>query len=247
MSLPKSDEQSEPRSPRPRLEYRTYVFVVLFAAILTIASGWLATGVLYSPGGFISQDYGFPFGWKVVDASCPPPCIQANGTFYDWFAFAGDLLFFSAIAYFTILYLLGRSQTIRTITESRKLLGLLTLVVIALATGNYAYDSVYGTGNHWTGYGNLQLDHYSFQNANLLTLWIKNYGPGTVTLTNLSITDGSGTRATFPISLSIDPNIMGSIAENTTSQGLHLAQNGVYRAEVVTSRNVQVTFTVTWT
>jgi len=221
MILPKSGEESEPRSPGPRLEYRNYVFIVIFAAIPTIASGWVPTTVLYSPGGFISQGYGFLFAWKEVDASCPPPCIQANGTFYDWFAFAGDLLFFIAIAYFIVLYLPRKSQTIRTITESRKLLGLMTLVVIGLAAGNYAYDSVYGTGNHWTGYGNLQLDHYFFQNANLLTLWIRNYGPGTVTITNLSITDGSGNQAIFPMSSSIDPNTMESISENTTSQGLH--------------------------
>jgi hypothetical protein len=93
----------------------------------------------------------------------------------------------------------------------------------------------------------LELDHYSFQNANFLTLWIRNYGPGTVTLTNLSITDGSGAQAAFPISVSIDPNTMGSIAENTTGQGLRLTQSGVYKAAVVTSRNAQITFTVTWT
>src|SRR5207249_10009213 len=127
------------------------------------------------------------------------------------------------------------SQTIRTITESRKLLGLMTLVVIGLAVGNYAYDSVYGTGNHWTGYGNLQLDHYSFQDANLLTLWIRNYGPGTVTITNLSITDGSGNQPIFPMSSSIDPNTMGSISENTTSQELHLTQNDVYKQDAITS------------
>jgi len=177
MSLPHTDVSPEPHQPRPPLRHRSYVFIALFAATLTLATGWLSSTISYSPAGVISQGYGFPFAWKVIDASCPPPCIQANGTFYDWFAFAGDLLFFIAITYLIVLYSLRKRQALRTVLESRKLLGLLALLVIALAAGNYAYDSVYGTGNHWTGYGILELDHYSFQNANLLTLWIRNYGP----------------------------------------------------------------------
>jgi hypothetical protein len=247
MSVPHTDMSPEPHPPRPPLRDRTYVFIALVAAILTLATGWLSSTISYSPAGFISQGYGFPFAWKEVDASCPPPCIQANGTFYNWFAFAGDLLFFIAITYLIVLYSLRKRQALRTVLESRKLLGLLALVVIALAADNYAYDSVYGTGNHWTGYEILELDHYSFQNANLLTLWIRNYGPGAVTLTNLSITDGSGAQAAFPISVSIDPNTMGSISENTTGQGLRLTQSGVYKAAVITSRNVQMTFTASWT
>jgi hypothetical protein len=152
-----------------------------------------------------------------------------------------------AITYGIFFYLLPKSQTLRKRLESRKLPGVLALIVMALATGNYAYDSVYGTGNHWTGYGSFQLDHYSFQNLNLLTLWIIDNGPGTVTLTNLSITDDVGTRASFPLSVFIDQSTIASIAENTTSQGLHLVQNGVYTVEIISSRNVQTTFTVTWT
>lgn len=247
MNVPLAHENSEPNRPRPRFPGRGYLFIAIVGTILTLASGWFSSNVLYSPGGFISQGYGFPFAWKQVDASCPPPCIQANGTFYDWFAFAGDIVFFIAATYSIFYYILPKSTTLQRRLRSRKLLGLLTLVVIALATGNYAYDSVYGTGNHWTGYGRFQLDHYSFQNLNLLTLWIIDNGPGNVTLTNLSITDSVGTRASFLISVLINQNTVASVAENTTSQGLRLIQNGVYTVEIISSRNVQTTFTVTWT
>ena len=247
MSMSDADVSPEPHQPKPPLGDRTYVFIAIIASILTLATGWLSSTVFYSPGGFISQGYGFPFAWKEVFASCPPPCIQANGTQYDPFSFTGDLLFFMAIAYAIFFYLLPKLQTLRKQSESRKLLGVLALVVISLAAGNYAYDSVYGTGNHWTGYGRFQIDRYSFQNLNLLTLWIIDTGPGNVTLTNLSITDGSGTQASFPIAISIEQNNIASFAENTTSQGLHLIQNGVYKVGIVTSRNVQTTFTVTWT
>jgi hypothetical protein len=154
----------------PKFSHHSCVSTVLVGSILTLATGWLATTISFSPGGFISQAYGFPLAWKEVDASCPPPCIQANGTFYDWFSFAGDLLFFLTITYLVALYSYRKSLSIRRVTDSRKILGLLILLVIALAAGNYAYDSVYGTGNHWTGYGRFELDHYSFQNLNMMTL-----------------------------------------------------------------------------
>jgi hypothetical protein len=247
MSLPHARENSVRDQPRPRFAYRGYLFIAVVGTIVTLATGWLATTVLFSPGGFISRGYGFPFAWKEVDASCPPPCIQANGTFYDWFAFAGDLIFFMAATFAIFYYLLPKSQALQGWFRSKKLLGLLTLVVVALAAGNFAYDSVYGTGNHWTGYGRFALDQYSFQNLNMLTLWIIDNGPGTVTLTNLSITDSVGSRASFPISVFIDQSTIASIVENTTSQGLHLVQNGVYSVEIISSQNVQTTFTVTWT
>ena len=124
------------------------------------------------------------------------------------------------------------------------------LVVTVLAVGNYSYDSVYGTGNNWTGYGRLQLENnYTFQSGNLLTFWIVNYGPGTVTLTNLYIANayGTGSVASYPISMTIDPNAVGMLAENTTSQGVQLTQSSTYTIRLITSRNVQTTFTITWT
>jgi hypothetical protein len=101
--------------------------MVLVTAALTLATGWLATTILFSPAGFISQGYGFPFAWKVVDSSCPPLCIQANGTFYDRFTFAGDLIFFMAATFAIFYYLPPKSQALRNWLVSRKLLGLLTL------------------------------------------------------------------------------------------------------------------------
>ena len=118
-----------------------------------------------------------------------------------------------------------------------------------LSARNYAYDSVYGTGNHWTGYGRLVLDHYSFQNANVVTIWLNDIGPGTVTLTTLYVksANGNGPVASYPLGLTIDQGTLGMISENTTSQGLQLTQTSAYDLQIVTSQNVEVTFTVTWT
>jgi hypothetical protein len=124
----------------PQFSRQSYVSIVLVASIVTLATEWLATTVFFSPGGFISQGYGFPFAWKEVDASCPPPCLQANGTFYDWFSFGGDLLFFIPISYAVLYYLLPKSQALRKLLESRKLFAILTLIVVALGAANYAYD-----------------------------------------------------------------------------------------------------------
>ena len=118
-----------------------------------------------------------------------------------------------------------------------------------LSARNYAYDSVYGTGNHWTGYGRLVLDHYSFQNASVVTIWLNDIGPGTVTLTTLYVksANGNGPVASYPLGLTIDQGTLGMISENTTSQGLQLTQTSAYDLQIVTSQNVEVTFKVTWT
>ena len=234
------------------LKPRSILFVVLTASIVTVATGWLASGMFFSPGGFSGQSYGFPLAWKTTLATCPPPCIQANGTQYEWTFLAGDLLFYMTGGYGILLYTFRKPQETRLLRahlESGRVLAIMALVLIALSAGNYAYDSVYGTGNHWTGYGNLALDHYSFQSANLLTVWLKNYGPGTVTLISLYIKNDnySGTVASYQLNVAIDPSTVGMISENTTSQGLQLTQNSSYALQIVTSQNIEMTFSVTWT
>ena len=234
------------------LSARSVLFSTLFAAGVTLATGWLSTGQLVSPGGFSGQDYGFPLSWKTTLASCPPPCIQANGTQYNWILLIGDLLFYLTASYGFLLLTLRTPQKIERIKkglESRKVLGMLGLAIIALSVGNCAFDSVYGTGNHWTGYGRLQLDHYSFQSANMVTVWLKDYGPGTVTIATLYIIDpsGYGLAASYSPNLTLDSDMIGMISENTTSQGLQLTRNGSYNLKIITSQNVDTTFSVTWT
>jgi hypothetical protein len=234
------------------LSSRELLFIVLTAFLITLATGWLGSGSLVSPGGFSGETYGFPLPWKTTLASCPPPCIQANGTRYDPVSLTGDLLFFMTAAYGMLLYLLRRPKEkllLKRRLQSGKLLGALGLIVLTLAGGNYYYDSVYGAGNHWTGYGNLQLDHYAFQPANLLTLWIKNYGPGTVTLTSVYIANANTpqNQVMYTVSTTIDLNNLGIISENTTSQGPPLIQSSTYTVRIVTSRSVQITFTIVWT
>ena len=231
---------------------RSVLFAALFGSAITLATGFLSSGQLVSPGGFSGQNYGFPLVWKTSLASCPPPCLQANGTYYDWIFLVGDMLFYTTAGYVGLSYWLRRLRTAQRLKIhllSRRLLGVLALTLIALSAGNYAYDSVYGTGNHWTGFGRLVLDHYSFQNANVVTIWLNDIGPGTVTLTTLYIksANGYGPVASYQLGVTIDQGNLGMISENTTTQGLQLTQNGAYNLQIVTSQNVEVAFTVTWT
>jgi len=233
------------------LRPRIILFIVLIASSLTLATGWLASEQFVIPAGIGGVSYGFPFAWKTTLASCPPPCLQANGTRYDWVSLIGDLFFYMTGAFGILPYTLRSPNThlLKTILESRRVLSILTLTVIALSAGNYAYDSVYGTGNNWTGCGRFEIDHYNFQNTNSLTVWVKDYGPGTATLISLYIknSNGSGPVASYQLQVTIDEGALGSISENTTSQGLQLTQNSTYSLQIVNACNTEWTFTVTWT
>ena len=134
------------------------------------------------------------------------------------------MLFYTTAGYVGLPYWLRRlhtAQRLKIHLRSRRVLGVLALMVIALSAGNYAYDSVYGTGNHWTGYGRLVLDHYSFQNASLVTIWLNDIGPGTVTLTTLYVksANGNGPVASYPLGLTIDQGTLGMISEKHYKPG----------------------------
>ncbi len=231
---------------------RSVLFAALFGSAITLATGFLSSGQLASPGGFLGQNYGFPLVWKTSLASCPPPCIQANGTYYDWIFLVGDILFYTTACYVGLPYWLRRLNSVQRAKihlGARKVLAILALTVIALSAGNYAYDAVYGTGNHWTGYGRLTVDHFSFQQSNLLTVWFRDIGPGTAAVSNIYIknANGSGPTASYPLNLTIDQGALGTVSENTTSQGLQLIQNGTYNLQIIEGQYREYTFTVTLT
>lgn len=233
---------------------RSVLFAALFGPAITLATGFLSSGQLASPGGFLGQNYGFPLVWKTSFASCPPPCIQANGTYYDWISLVGDILFYTTAGYIGFPYCLHRlhtSQRAKIHLRSRRILGILALTVIALSAGNYAYDAAYGTGNNWTGYGQLAIDHFSFQQSNLLTVWLRDIGPGTAAISNIYIQSANGGPvASYPLNLTIDQGALGMISENTTSQGLQLVPNDRYNLRLIESQSSDIreyTFTVTLT
>jgi len=233
---------------------RSVLFAALFGPAITLATGFLSSGQLASPGGFLGQNYGFPLVWKTSLASCPPPCIQANGTYYDWISLVGDILFYTTAGYIGFPYCLHRlhtSQRAKIHLRSRRILGILALTVIALSAGNYAYDAAYGTGNNWTGYGQLAIDHFSFQQSNLLTVWLRDIGPGTAAISNIYIQSANGGPvASYPLNLTIDQGALGMISENTTSQGLQLVPNDRYNLRLIESQSSDIreyTFTVTLT
>ena len=230
---------------------RSVLFAALFGSAITLATGLLSSGQLASPGGFLGQNYGFPLVWKTSLASCPPPCIQTNGTYYNWIFLVGDILFYTTACYVGLPYWLRRLNSVQRAKihlGARKVLAILALTVIALSAGNYAYDAVYGTGNHWTGYGRLTIDHFSFQQSNLLTVWFRDIGPGTAAVSNIYIQNANGGPvASYPLNLTIDQGALGTVSENTTSQGLQLIQNGTYNLQIIEGQYREYTFTVTLT
>ena len=81
----------------------------------------------------------------------------------------------------------------------------------------------------------LVLDHYSFQKANLLIVWLKDVGPGTASANSLYIKNtNGGPVASYDLNLTID-------------QGLQLTQSGTYDLQINESGVREYTFTVTWT
>ena len=236
------------------LRPRSVLFAALFGSAIALATGFLSSGQFFSPGGFSGQNYGFPLVWKTSLASCPPPCVQANGTYYGWIFFVGDILFYTTAGYIGLPYWLQRlhtSQRLKIHVGSRRVLGVLALTVVALSAGNYAYDAAYGTGNNWTGYGQLTIDHFSLQQSNLLTVWLRDIGPGTAAISNIYIQSANGGPvASYPLNLTIDQGALGMISENTTSQGLQLVQNDTYNLRLIESQSSDIreyTFTVTLT
>jgi len=230
---------------------RSVLFAALFGSAIALATGFLSSGQFFSPGGFSGQNYGFPLVWKTSLASCPPPCVQANGTYYGWIFFVGDILFYTTAGYIGLPYWLQRlhtSQRLKIHVGSRRVLGVLALTVVALSAGNYAYDAAYGTGNNWTGYGQLTIDHFSLQQSNLLTVWLRDIGPGTAAISNIYIQSANGGPvASYPLNLTIDQGALGMISENTTSQGLQLVQNYTYNLKLIESQSSNIreyTFTV---
>jgi len=233
---------------------RSILFAALFGSAITLATGFFSSGQLASPGGFWGQTYGFPLVWKTSFASCPPPCIQANGTYYDWISLLGDILFYTTAGYVGLPYWLRRlntSQRAKFHLVSRRILGVLVMTVIALSAGNCAYATAYGTGNNWTGYGQLTIDHFSLQQNNLLTVWLRDTGPGIATVSNIYIQNANGGPVgSYPLKLTIDQGALGMISENTTSQGLQLVQNNTYDLKLIESQSSDIreyTFTITLT
>jgi hypothetical protein len=93
--------------------FRTVLPIILLGVLVALGTGWITigggalVGALYvSPGGIIATNYGFPFTWKIVQTSCPRPCIQANDTVFNPVFLALDSGFFTVIAC-SLVYLIG--------------------------------------------------------------------------------------------------------------------------------------------
>jgi hypothetical protein len=82
--------------------FRSIIPLVPVGILITFATGWVGGSEGVNPGGTMASNYGLPFPWKIVQSSCPPPCVQVNGTVYNPLFFALDSLFFIAAVYFLI-------------------------------------------------------------------------------------------------------------------------------------------------
>jgi len=81
---------------------RLMVPLVPVGILLALATGWVMTGYGVNPGGITATSFGFPFTWRVEQSSCPPPCVQANGSIYNALFFALDSLFFALVCYVSL-------------------------------------------------------------------------------------------------------------------------------------------------
>ena len=78
---------------------RLIIPIVPFGILTAVGTGWWTIGGGVNPGGISAANYGFPFTWKIVQTSCPPPCVQANTTVYNPAFLALDSAFFVVLFY----------------------------------------------------------------------------------------------------------------------------------------------------
>src|SRR5467141_219208 len=88
------------------------------------------------------------------------------------------------------------------------------------------------------------LDHYTIQTApgrqspSVLTIWMKNAGPSTVSLSTLYIGDGTST-VSVPVSQSIARGATNSVTVDTSGFGFYFASGRTYSVSVITGSNGQ--------
>src|SRR3989442_935845 len=100
--------------------FRLIIPLVPAGILLALATGWVTTDQGVNPGGITATNYGFPFTWKVQQTSCPPPCVQANGTIYNPLFFALDSLVFILAGYVLLREYRRRTKAVRgTLEPSR--------------------------------------------------------------------------------------------------------------------------------
>lgn len=149
-----------------------------------------------------------------------------------------------------LMRLFLRRGRIRSIT----IVILLSVIAGAGIAGVIAYRcSVNGGPCFWGPIGGpseqIVLDHYTIQTApgrqspSVLTLWMKNAGPSTVSLSTLYIGDGTST-VSVPVSQSIARGATNSVTVDTSGFGFYFASGRTYSVSVITGSNGQFTFDV---
>ncbi len=127
---------------------RLFLVLVGLGCIATIASGWLVTVNIVTPGGG-GVYWGFPFPWKSISAWLG----HYEGFQYDWLYFVFDSLLYTAAGYAAIFFLWStfssnRKAKVRECLESRRTISLLAITLVILFIGSYLYDYVY-LWNYW--------------------------------------------------------------------------------------------------
>ena len=84
---------------------RAILLLIPIAVLVTVSTGWVLTGELFTPGAVWWDNYGFPLAWRVqVMRGCPPWCsLPSSEMIFNPFFFAIDCLFYLAIGYSIIL------------------------------------------------------------------------------------------------------------------------------------------------
>jgi len=121
----------------------TFLMLTGLGVIACLASSWLITYEVVSPGGG-GVYWGFPFAWKSIQSWLG----TYEGFQYDWVWFIVDSMIYTAGGYFVLYVFWANSSTskkdaARRFLESRRSIALLSIIVITLFIGNWIYDSLY--------------------------------------------------------------------------------------------------------
>ena len=77
--------------------FRYALPIIPLGILVAVGTGWIGIGGGVNPGGISATNFGFPFVWRIVQTSCPPPCVQANDSVYSPLFLALDSGFFAIV------------------------------------------------------------------------------------------------------------------------------------------------------
>jgi len=96
--------------------FRASLPVIPVAILVAVGTGLIGIGGGANPSGISATNYGFPFVWRIVQTSCPPPCVQANDSMYNPLFLALDVGFYAIVGYWFLAIFRARKRAIEALS-----------------------------------------------------------------------------------------------------------------------------------